>query len=52
MFEDFKGLSVDNLAYAIGDSGNAIVEIHLPGGDIDGFMLLVTKPVASRGEHE
>jgi hypothetical protein len=41
VLEDFERLPVHNFADAIRYGGNAVVKIHLPGGDIDSLMQFV-----------
>ena len=41
VFEDFERLPVHNFAYAIGYGCNAIMKVHLPGGDVDRLMQFV-----------
>jgi hypothetical protein len=47
VLQHFELLSVDDLADAIGNGGHAIMQVHLPGGNIDGLMLLAAQPVAT-----
>ena len=41
VFEDFEWLPIRNFADAVGYSCNAIFEVSLPSGDIDGLMPFV-----------
>jgi hypothetical protein len=43
-------LAVDHLAYAVGNGRDAVVDIHLPGGNPDGIVLFLVKMVASGGK--
>jgi hypothetical protein len=52
VLEDFKLLAVDHLADAVGDGGDAVVEVHLPGGYVDGLVVLGMEALAAGSEQE
>jgi len=41
--EHLERFAVRHFAYAIGNSGNAIAQVHLPGPDIDRLVLLLSQ---------
>jgi hypothetical protein len=47
VLQNFKGLAVGHLADAIGHGGDAIVQVHLAGGDVDGLVMFVTDAAAA-----
>ena len=48
VLQDLEGLAVDYLGYAGGHCSNAVVEVHLTGGDVDGVVLLMVEAFAAR----
>ena len=46
-FEHFKGLPIHYLGYAIRDSGNAVMQVHLAGGNVNSFVLFLVKTGAA-----
>ena len=52
MFEDFERLAVDHLGHAVGDGSHAIMQVHLPRGDIDRVVMLLAEAVASGRKRE
>jgi hypothetical protein len=52
VFEDFERLPIAHFADAVGDSGHTVVQVGLPGGDVDRLVRQVPKAVASRGKNE
>ena len=45
--EHFERLPIGHFAHAIGDGGHAVVQVHLPRGDIHGVVLLMTNATAA-----
>ncbi len=43
VFEHIELLAVDHLGHAIGNCGHAIMEVHLPGRDVNSLLLLILK---------
>ena len=41
MLEYIEGLAVDHFGHAIGDSGHTVMQVHLPDGNVDGFVPLM-----------
>ena len=46
VFEDFERLAVDDLGDAVADGGDAVMQVHLPGRDVDGVVMLAAEAVA------
>ena len=47
VFQNFQLLSIHHLCHAIGNCGNAVMKVHLPGGHIHRVVLLVMELLAS-----
>ena len=52
MLQHFQRLAVGHLGHAIGDSGHAIMQVHLPRGDVNRVVMLLAETIAAGGEHE
>ena len=50
VFQHLKRLPVDDLSHTVGYGRNAVVKIHLSGGNVDSLMPLMVQPVAPCGE--
>ncbi len=46
MFKNLERLSVHHLSHALRDCGDAVVQIHLPRRNINGFILLMAEAAA------
>ncbi len=46
MFKHFKLLTVRHLGHAVGDSGDPVVQVHLPGGHVDRVVLFMAEASA------
>jgi len=52
VFQDIEGLAVGDLGHAIRDGGYSVLEVHLPGGDIDRLVQRRVEPCAAADERE
>ncbi len=52
MFEHFKRLAVDHFGHAVGDGGHAIMQVHLPRGDVDRVVKLLAETVTAGRKRE
>ena len=50
VFEDFKLLAVGDHGDALADGGHAVMQIHLPRGDVHAIVIFVLKALAARGQ--
>jgi hypothetical protein len=50
VLEHFELLAIHHLGHAIRNRGDAIVQIHLPRGNINRLVHFLVQTVASRGE--
>ncbi len=50
VFEDFKLLAVGHHGDAFADGGHAVMQIHLPRGDVNAVRILVLKALAPCGQ--
>ena len=48
VLEHLERLTIHHLAHSVGNGCHSVMQIHLPGGDVDHFMLLFPQPVTSR----
>jgi hypothetical protein len=46
-FEDYEPLAVYHFGNTIGDGGDAVLQIHLPGGDVHSVVLFVVESRAA-----
>ncbi|MGA3333838.1 MAG: hypothetical protein ABSC62_06700 [Terracidiphilus sp.] len=52
MLQDFERLPVYHLAHAVGNRGDAIVQVRFANGNVNRFMLFVPESRTSRQEDE
>ena len=52
VFEHLQWISVDDFCDAIGDSGDAVTQVYLAGGDINHFDFGRVEAIASGGQHK
>jgi hypothetical protein len=50
-FEDYEPLAIHHFGYAIGDGGDAVVQVHLARGDVHGIVLFLVKARTSGEEY-
>ena len=52
VFQHLERLAVDHLGHTIGDGGHAVVQVHLPHGNVDGFVMHMAKARAPGGKRK